>query len=178
MSRRKKLVTFDLDSTLCDTEHRFKLIDRVGVTDWHGYAMACVDDELVEGVARLVNVARDAGYEIHYVTGRHEGARFPTITWLKEHLDEDDGVGARLHMDTTESGNHVVEFGSHSAFKAHMVTSLAERLGREVYFHIDDHPSVALELAKRGVPCIAVRPPYEVRELGKRDVTASNEILL
>lgn len=177
----RHIVTFDLDSTLCDTEHRFHMIDRTKPMDWKAYAKACGADELVAGVAALVRVCEVGGYECHYVTGRHNDSRQETIAWLREHLDEVVGVDLRLHMDTTtrEDGDHVQEFGSHAAYKVHMVQSLAARLDAKVLFHVDDHASVAAALADAGIPCVCVRAPFEVRSLAARgDVTATNEVLL
>lgn len=171
----QRIVTFDLDSTLCDTEHRFNLINREGDTDWLAYAMGCADDVVVEGVARLVETAKRAGYAVHYVTGRHEASRSRTVAWLRQFMCETVNVSTRLHMDDTASGNHVVEFGSHAAFKAHKILKLVEDLDTTIVFHVDDHPSVAVELADKGIPVVCVRPPYEVRAGALKKLSTTNE---
>lgn len=173
-----RIVTFDLDSTLCDTEHRFSLINRTGSTDWRAYALACTNDALVEGVARMVDVAKQAGLEVHYVTGRHEDARWQTVDWLTKHLHEGLTVPERLHMDDSVGGDHVKAFGTHHAYKAHTILELVKRLDAEIVFHVDDHPSVVAHLSKLGIPCICVRPPYEVRSLSTKNLNAANESLV
>lgn len=161
----KRIATFDLDSTLCDTEHRHHLIDRVNGTDWAAYSAACVDDELVHGVAALVHLAYQTMDEVHFVTGRMESSRAETVAWLMENLELSEDVTHNLHMDDTESGDHVTEFGSHAAYKVHRITELAKRLDAVVVFHVDDYPEVAAKLAEAGIPCVCVRPPFEVRSL-------------
>ena len=96
-----RIVTVDLDSTLCDTEHRFGLIDRDQGTDWHAYSAACADDAPVQGIVTLVKLLDAAGYEVHGLSGRKHTAAEATQAWLERHgvpltrvwLDESEHAG-------------------------------------------------------------------------------------
>lgn len=155
--KAKQVVTVDLDSTLCDTGHRHRLIDRANGTDWGAYSLACSDDSLIEGTAVLIRIVA-ASHEIHYVSGRAEIAREATLAWLKKHDLPVDG----LWMDDSSDSDHVRVYGSHSAYKVARVKHVEDATRKKVVLHIDDWAEVKVALEKNGIPCLCVRTPQEV----------------
>lgn len=155
-----KVVTVDLDSTLCDTEHRHHMIDRVNGTDWDAYSKACVGDGLVVATEAFVRILANAGYQIHYVTGRTVAAMPETRAWLDKHQMPCDG----LWMDDTPEGDHFAVYGGHAQYKAVRVLDVAEAVGVPVSLHIDDWADVKLALEEVGVPTLCVRTPTEIRD--------------
>lgn len=143
------IVTFDLDSTLCDTRHRRHIIGPTEEeTDWKAYAMACADDAPVESVlflARTLAVLHD----VWIISSRHSEARELTEAWLRKHHVDYKGVllqGADGPQD----------------LQAHKVDAMREieRLTHNyVVLHVDDSPSVAEAMKAAGVPTLLVSPP-------------------
>lgn len=156
------LITYDLDSTLCDTRHRHRLIDRINGTDWDAYSKACVDDVVIEGALALLKILKaDPNNQIHFVTGRTEAARPETQAWLEKHFPDYDG----LWMDDTPGGDHFAVYGGHAEYKVARVQHVADHVGEPVAFHVDDWAEVAVALGKAGVPTMCVRTPSEVEDL-------------
>ncbi|MFJ3639552.1 hypothetical protein ACIPRD_07355 [Streptomyces sp. NPDC090108] len=91
-SSGRPVAVFDLDNTLADTGHRQHHLQR-RPRDWGAFfAAASEDPPLAEGVALLLDTARDC--EIVYLTGRPERCRRDTLDWLAAH-----GLpGGDLHM--------------------------------------------------------------------------------
>lgn len=75
---------FDIDGTLADATHRLPMIQGE-LKDWDGFYKACVDDTVIENVARIYKTLRDAGYYIILMTGRSEDSQTETMEWLLEH---------------------------------------------------------------------------------------------
>lgn len=165
MYKKRKAVTVDLDSTLCDTGHRHRLIDRVNGTDWNAYSLACSDDSLIVATETMIRIYAEAGYEIHYVTGRSHVAYDATVAWLRSHNLPIHG----LWMDDTEDNDHIATHGSHGAYKVSRVQQVAREVG-EVVLHIDDWAEVKVMLEEAGIPCLCVRTPQEVTELTSQGV--------
>lgn len=153
----RDIATIDLDSTLCDTGHRHKLIDRVNGTDWDAYSKACVDDDLIEATAVLVRILH-VTHDIHYVTGRTIASEAETREFLKKHDLPVDG----LWMDDTPGGDHFAAYGGHAQYKTARVKHVEEATGQKVVLHVDDWAEVKVALEEAGIPCMCVRTPQEV----------------
>jgi hypothetical protein len=152
-------VTVDLDSTLCDTRHRNRLVDQVNRlnTDWVAYAQACIDDEPIVSTVALLKLLAACDVKIVYVTGRDESARGLTTQWLDKYDLPNDG----LFMDDFSNGATY----NHSDYKLERVRDvLDDRKWSEQkhWFHIDDWPDVKVKLEDAGIPCICVRAPHEI----------------
>ena len=156
----RSIVTFDLDSTLCDTRHRHPMIDRVNGTDWSAYSKACVNDAIIPAAERLVHLLSKT-HDIHYVSGRTESARKETLDWLAAH-------GLPVHglwLDDTPGEDHFAAYGGHAQYKVARVKQVEEGTGQKVLMHVDDWAEVAVALTAAGYPTICVRTPSEVEDL-------------
>ena len=159
--KKPDIVTFDLDSTLCDTRHRHHMIDRVNGTDWSAYSKACTKDRVIHASRALLQALQVAGHDIHFVTGRTESARPETEEWLSNVFP----VYAGLWMDDTSEVDHVTAFGSHAAYKVHRIKQVSKETGQKVLLHVDDWADVKVALEAAGIPCICVRTPSEIDAL-------------
>ncbi len=79
----RPLAVFDIDGVLADVGHRVHLLEQAQ-SDWGGFFAAAVHDGThPEGVALLLEAARDC--EVVYVTGRPEWCRTDTVAWMTKH---------------------------------------------------------------------------------------------
>lgn len=139
-------VMVDLDGTECDTRHRAHLVDRsAGEPDWDAYCLACIDDPPIPGVVVLVDLLRDAGYHIAFVTGRSAVAKDQTIAWLEAHHDWKPET-----LLMRQPGNHQ----RNSEFKLACFHELMAR--GQVVLVIDDHPEVVEMFSEMGVAAMLV----------------------
>lgn len=161
-----RIVTVDLDSTLCDTEHRFGLINREGGTDWHAYSAACVDDAPVEGIVRLVTLLHRAGLEVHALSGRKATAQDATVEWLNRHGVPIDHVW----LDESDSGDYDT-WHAHVDYKLARLREIEKLTGKKVVLHVDDWAGVAAAFEEAGIPTICVRTPFEIRDMVRRDAS-------
>lgn len=157
----KKIATFDLDSTLADTGHRHALIDRVNGTDWDAYSKACINDAVILASKVLLEILNEAGYEVHFVTGRTIAAWDETVDWLVKNGFKFAG----LWMDNTPDGDHFSVFGGHAEYKLARIREVEEHTGAKVRLHVDDWAEVKQVLEKHGIPCLCVRTPQEITAL-------------
>lgn len=146
----------DLDSTVCHTEHRAKLIaeDR-SQTDWEAYAMACADDG--DGPAMdLLRVFISQGIRVVFTTRRDVAARELTQVWFSYRglwYPEDYD----LLMLKDEYSN---EERDQAAWKVRALRDYERRTGNEILIHVDDNPSVIEAMDKEGIPTLLVTPDY------------------
>ena len=154
------IVSFDLDSTLCDTAHRQHLVNREegGVTDWDAYSMACADDAPGPGLP-LALAFQQLGARLVVCSARSVGARKLTDQWLREQ-------GLRvLAMRLREEGDHT----KHIEWKAQAVKDLSDfcehAFGEPIALHVDDWPAVKDATEKlTGIPTVIVH--VEFAEVG------------
>lgn len=162
--QKKSLITFDLDSTLCDTGHRHHMIDRVNGTDWKAYSLACVDDAPVAGlvlVARLL--ASLPNVAVHGLSARNGVAALQTAAWMRKH-----GVPLKeIHLDPGESVDYTADY-THAMYKYERLRQVEEQTGLKCILHFDDYAEVAAEFAKHDIPVVCVRTPQEIAELAER----------
>jgi len=168
-AREGALVTFDLDSTLCDTDHRSHLISREGGTDWDAYSNACSGDTPVQGVVTLVQLLVAGGAEAHALSGRKVSALSQTTEWLEKHSIPI----SRVWLDESAQGDYVPGQHSHEKYKLARLREIEKITGRKVVLHIDDWASVAATFEKAGIPCVCVRTPREIADLSAGKVSSA-----
>lgn len=159
---RTGYLSFDLDSTLCDTRHRKGIIEKFtsrGLPiDWTEYAKACADDEPL-GLVTLVRSIQAHGMRWVAVSGRSEAAREATEDWLSAHKLTPDAIF--LERDTARHS----EIG-HTAYKTELVIE-ADRLLRDaadswISTHFDDWSQVAKSITEASdgrIATVTVTPP-------------------
>lgn len=155
VKKKQQVIVCDLDSTLANTYHREHLAPemhlREPVENWIPYSKACIDDTVIEGVKRALNLYAEAGMLIHFVSGRNIEALAETIQWLDANEIHWDFVRLHRHDDLRHNGE----------YKSAYINSLRED-GFEPVLMFEDHVSVCEMIEERtGVPCVTVRPRYE-----------------
>ena len=78
------IVISDLDGTISDAEHRVHLM-REHPKDYDTFFAEARNDGPIEAVITVLNALKQAGHEIHIITGRSEAVRADTLAWLEEH---------------------------------------------------------------------------------------------
>lgn len=159
-----KHLLVDLDSTLCDTRHRWHLgpIDpETGVTTypatmhgtmWEMYSLACEGDGVVQETRALIISWFALGGQVHLVSGRDAVAEKATLRWLREH-----GVPfttLTLKRPGADWGNHKVA-----------IIEDFRRAGIEPDLFLEDYPPMVKAIRDAGVPCFQVIPPYGEEDL-------------
>ncbi len=146
-------VIYDLDSTLCDTRHRWKLAPQEGNTyTWVDYSGACLDDGLIRGSAARMRMDW-AHHEVHIASGRGGESLDKTINWLEEN-------NLRPWYDfLTLRG--IGDERSNAQIKIDYINKV-EASGVHVILVYEDHPAVGREIMSRlDVPVLGVNPFYE-----------------
>lgn len=155
-------VLVDLDSTLCDTRHRWKhspIDPKTGewrvpaesaeaVEGWEEYSMYCFMDQPILGVMRIVEMLHSSGSYVHIVSGRDECALDRSRLWL-------DVFGVPYH--TISLKRKGADWGNH---KVNIINEF-RRGGINPTLFIEDWPKMAEEIEAAGVPVLRVRPPYK-----------------
>ena len=80
----------DIDGTIANNKHRIHFIETPGKPpDWTGFLNPDLvyKDTPVEGAVLGVKNLERLGYELCFLTGRHEGLRDVTMRWLLENFD-------------------------------------------------------------------------------------------
>jgi hypothetical protein len=164
-SKPKRLVTIDLDSTLCNTGHRHHMIDRVNGTDWNAYSLACVDDLPIMGMVRTAQLlAALPDVEVHALSGRNAVAAQQTLAWLQKH----DVPITTVHL--ADHGNKDYHPGwTHADYKLARLQEVERETGMKVILHFDDYAEVAHKLEEAGYPCVCVRTPQDIEEIVAED---------
>lgn len=148
----RRIVSFDLDSTLCDTRHRRQYLPSAeNDYTWDTYASHCGEDRLIIAPALVWRAFEKQGYTIWVVSQRPLSSSYTTGEWLRRHKLHPFGVAMAMNdeeasMDPTE-------------FKVLALTELQQQ--GVVILHVDDRPSVRPRLRSIGVECLIVTPPDE-----------------
>ena len=132
------LAVFDVDGVVADVRHRLKYLTR-RPKDWAGFFAAAGDDPPLE---TGVGLAREwsSSHSLVWLTGRPEHLRRVTERWLR-----DQGLPVERLLMRPAHDRRPAKF-----FKADQVRALAAET--EVAVVVDDDPSVAAELTRRGWP--------------------------
>jgi hypothetical protein len=154
----------DLDSTLCDTRHRWGISPINPTTGeywvpyhqhqemWDRYSLACEGDEVVQETRSLIRAWFGLGGTVHIVSGRSSCAEDPTLRWLSA-----NGVP----FDTISLKRPGSDFTNH---KISVIDGF--RLGGiEPDLFLEDYPPLVDKIRAAGVPCLQIIPPY-----GKEDL--------
>lgn len=164
--RVKTAVIFDLDSTLCLTEHRHHLAPTHDPSKtWVDFAMACSDDVPNWGVIVALNLHRNAGCEIHIVSGREPDAYELTETWLARHGVKYDNL---VLLGSIEGVGRGEEQARNTSHKVEYVRRL-RAIGITPVLMYEDWPAIARAVEAEGVPVCVINPCYQVEVDVTRD---------
>lgn len=103
----KKIVIFDMDSTLANCDWRLHYIASKP-KNWKAFFKAGINDPQIEGTCRIFRLLREAGMLPFIVTARPETlALDATVSWL----ENNDLVPWRIYMrpDNDRGPDHVVK---------------------------------------------------------------------
>lgn len=159
---RIRMVTFDLDSTLCDTRKRDRSVLKNPDTGEHEYTVQsaraygaqCLEDEPIVQNIQLLGMLAKAGYAIGLCSSRPFSVMHLTQEWLRQNKVLYDWM--RLQTDEEISL-------SSEAFKMKALLE-AKAEGYDVVLHVDDWPPVRDGLLEIGVQTLVVQPPPEAKE--------------
>lgn len=94
------IVISDLDGTISDAEHRVHLV-REHPKDYDAFFAEARNDGPIRSVIMVLNALKQAGHEIHIITGRSEVVRAETLDWLEQHSVPHDRLLMRPEHDYT-----------------------------------------------------------------------------
>jgi phosphoglycolate phosphatase-like HAD superfamily hydrolase len=130
-------VVFDLDGTICDTEHRQEF---AAAKDWDGFHSRLMKDQPVYGIQVLLKAMWRMGLQIGLATGRPEKYRKDTCDWLDWH-------GIPFHTLIMRRDG---DFRPDTDVKREMF------LGERIVFVVEDRARVVEMWRARGELCLAV----------------------
>jgi len=140
-------VVFDMDGVLSDATRRQHYIE-YPFPDWESFFHACGDDDLIDEVARLLDVIDNAN-RIVLLTARPIRVQPQTLAWLNRY-------GLRWDVLIMR------EFGDYMAarvFKQRTVRELRDR-GFDLRLSFEDDPRNVAMFHSQGVPCIYIHSGY------------------
>jgi phosphoglycolate phosphatase-like HAD superfamily hydrolase len=140
-------VVFDMDGVLSDAAGRQHYIE-YPFPDWEAFFDACGDDQLIDEVARLLEVI-DADHRIVLLTARPIRVRPQTLAWLERY-------GLRWDLLVMR------EFGDYMAarvFKRRSTHELRE-YGLDLRLAFEDDPRNVAMFHEAGVPCVYIHSGY------------------
>jgi hypothetical protein len=140
-------VVFDIDGVLSDAAGRQHFLER-GRRDWAAFFEACGDDEVIEEVARLLELL-DPRLTVVLLTGRPLRVRPQTLAWLERYGVRWDLLVMRDRGDY----DHVTEF------KRRAVEDLRAH-GFDLRLALEDDPSNHAMFVSEGVPCVYIHSGY------------------
>lgn len=140
-----KAVIFDIDGTLADLSHRVHHI-RNRPANWDKFLSECINDKLIEPIARLANSLYQNEHAILLVSGRSDVVRKETIEWMEKHdISFDD-----LYM--RKAGDYRQDY----IIKAEILDEILAS-GYEIEFVVDDRDQVVDMWRNRGLICLQCR---------------------
>jgi len=140
-------VVFDMDGVLADATRRQHLLEWPG-RDWDAFFEACGDDELIDDVARLLDVL-DPAQRIVLLTARPVRVRPQTLVWLERYAVRWDLLIMRDHGD----------YGASRSFKRATVGQL-RRAGFEPRLAFEDDRRNVEMFHAEGIPCVYIHSGY------------------
>jgi phosphoglycolate phosphatase-like HAD superfamily hydrolase len=140
-------VVFDMDGVLSDASSRQHFLESPR-RDWDAFFAACGDDELIDEVARLLEVLAD---DLHVVllTARPLRVRPQTVAWLDRY---------KLRWDLLV----MRDYGDYSAsrtFKREAVADL-RRYGLDLRLAFEDDRRNVDMFHAEGIPCVYIHSGY------------------
>lgn len=140
-------VVFDIDGVLSDAAGRQRFIER-GRRDWAAFFEACGDDEVIEEVARLLELL-DPRLAVVLLTGRPLRVQPQTLAWLERYGLRWDLLVMRDRGDYA----HVTDF-------KHGVVQDLRAYGFDLRLAFEDDPSNHAMFVAEGVPCVYIHSGY------------------
>ena len=140
-------VVFDMDGVLSDAAGRQHYLERP-YRDWEAFFAACGDDQLIDEVARLLEVL-DPNLQIILLTARPIRVQRQTLGWLERYQLRWDLLIMR-------------DFGDYSAareFKRWTIADLREYGFKLELAFEDDRRNLEMFRAE-GVPCVYIHSGY------------------
>ena len=141
-----KIVVFDIDGTLANTEHRKKYV-ATKPKNWAAWNAAMKDDSVHTDIRDLLDTLRNAGKTIIICSGRGDETRGVTERWLS-----DNGIRySALYMRAER------DYRQDSIVKTELLDRIREEHG-EPYLWIDDRQQVVDAIRAQGVRVLQVAP--------------------
>jgi hypothetical protein len=143
-------VGFDLDSTLADTRHRWRLSPAADPeSTWDRYCAARAGDRPIPGTVAALR-AHYLYHQIHLFSGSEASSEGVTRQWLDRHRIPFDSLRQRMPGDRR----------SNAEIKIAYIREL-HASGTEMILYYEDHPDVARDIeAETDVPVLVVNPCY------------------
>ncbi len=140
-------VVFDLDGVLSDASRRQHFIE-FPRRDWEAFFHACGDDELIDEVARLLEVL-DPRLSIVLLTARPIRVLPQTLAWLERY---------RLRWDLLI----MRDFGDYQASRSFKQRTVSELRSQrfELRLAFEDDPRNVGMFHGEGVPCVYIHSGY------------------
>lgn len=140
-------MVFDMDGVLSDASRRQHFLDGPR-RDWESFFAACGDDDLIEEVARLLEVI-DPGHSVVLLTARPIRVMSQTLAWLERY-------GLRWDLLIMR------DFGDYTASPTFKRKSLNELRSRSFDLRIgfEDDPRNVAMFHDEGVPCVYIHSGY------------------
>ncbi len=140
-------VVFDVDGVLSDASRRQHFLEAPR-RDWESFFAACGDDELIDEVARLLEVI-DADHRIVLLTARPIRVMPQTLAWLGRYELRWDLLIMR-------------DFGDYSASSSFKRKSLHELRSRsfDLRLGFEDDPRNVAMFHEEGIPCVYIHSGY------------------
>jgi hypothetical protein len=140
-------VVFDLDGVLSDASRRQHYID-YPFPDWDAFFHACGDDDLIDEVARLLEVI-DEDHRIVLLTARPIRVQPQTLAWLDRYDLRWDALIMR------DRGDYMAA----RTFKQRTVQEL-RAVGFDLRLAFEDDPRNVHMFHSEDVPCIYIHSGY------------------
>ncbi len=140
-------VVFDMDGVLSDASRRQHYLDRP-FRDWEAFFQACGDDDLINEVARLLEVL-DPDLRVLLLTARPQRVRDQTLAWLQRY-------GLRWDVLVMRDWD---DFGSSRSYKQRVVGEFRE-YGFELRLAFEDDRRNVDMFHAEGVPCVYIHSGY------------------
>lgn len=140
-------VVFDIDGVLSDASRRQHFIEYPR-RDWEAFFHACGDDDLIDEVARLLEVL-DAEHRIVLLTARPIRVQPQTLAWLGRY-------GLRWDLLIMR------DFGDYAAARVFKQRTVAELRSRsfDLRLAFEDDPRNVHMFHSEGVPCVYIHSGY------------------
>jgi phosphoglycolate phosphatase-like HAD superfamily hydrolase len=140
-------VVFDMDGVLSDASSRQHYLE-LPTRDWEAFFAACGEDELVDEVARLLEVL-DPSLRVVLLTARPSRVQTQTLGWLQRYGLRWDLLVMRAEGD----------FGSSRRYKRLAVGEL-RTYGFDLRLAFEDDRRNVEMLHDEGVPCVYIHSGY------------------
>jgi phosphoglycolate phosphatase-like HAD superfamily hydrolase len=142
-------VIFDIDGVLSDAAGRQHFLDRSrGRRDWAAFFEACGDDQVIEEIARLLELLNPS-LAVILLTGRPHRVQAQTLAWLQRY-------GLRWDLLVMRSRG---DYAQVTEFKQAVVHDLRE-YGFDLRLAFEDDPSNHAMYVAAGVPCVYIHSGY------------------